>query len=532
MHKIFALYSNEITKISRKISVWILLVLMFVACLLVPIVMHALTGNYYWTPESEASDKASMTKMRDSAQQQLGDPNSYIQHATLRFTMDNEVFEFFGTYINLDPDKLNLYVTMTCYNDILTNYDFDAYPITDNFLSERSLIMYNNAYSELCQLNNIPFEERDNEWFRSYQARTEVFDYTKAAFFNHDYQSLCAAIDANRNFRVGETMSYMGDTDFLYELAKIDPEGKLSTDETMYRVYGISSRKRWQNTLDQGFESVGVADSTHVLLTDSRRAEIENMITIINYQLNNNCQPMEEAQIAVITKQLAQTVARFFLVILLIVVAGSSISQEMATGSIKSLIIAPVKRWKIFLAKILALLSLVIVGSFLITATSTLTTIALFGAKNLTPYYYVSGGQVKTMSHFTFSFLCFFTENISLLFYVNLAFMISCLSKNTAAAVGISSGLVLGSGVLGSFLEYMGKQRWIDFLPSSNLSLTGKIFPYLSLMGYPDATEGGVFLSLDSGSSNSLTFSIIYLIVLTFIIYLIAYDGFVKRDIQ
>jgi len=55
----------------------------------------------------------------------------------------------------------------------------------------------------------------------------------------------------------------------------------------------------------------------------------------------------------------------FMVVILVMILAGGSVSSEMSTGSIKSLIISPTKRWKIFTAKILSLLTIGVIATFI-----------------------------------------------------------------------------------------------------------------------------------------------------------------------
>ena len=62
------------------------------------------------------------------------------------------------------------------------------------------------------------------------------------------------------------------------------------------------------------------------------------------------------------------------------------------------------------------------------------------------------------------------------------------------------------------------------------LNLVSKIFPYYKLSGYLDAEDAGLFGI--TNNSLPLSFSLWYLAILVFILLLIAYDGFVRRDIQ
>ncbi len=58
-----------------------------------------------------------------------------------------------------------------------------------------------------------------------------------------------------------------------------------------------------------------------------------------------------------------------------------------------------------------------------------------------------------------------------------------------------------------------------------------KIFPYFSFSGYLDSENAG-FFGIAQGNTLPLSFSATYLAVLVFIILLIAFDAFNRKDIQ
>ena len=508
MNKIFALYSNEMTKISRKISVWLCLSLMLVSSIIIPVLIKYLGDNEYTSNYIlEGVEKADFTQTRDSIQQQLGDSGKYIQHATLHFTISGEVKEVFATYLNLDDDQVYQYAQMTTANELLTNYDFEKYPIGDTFLSQSSYLQYERAWEDLCYLNSVPFEDRDDFWYRDYINRTEVFDASKKALYEHNYKSLCDAVDLMAGYSnfgsqfLDSTYSYSSTS--IKELSTFDPEGKLSVAETYRYLSTITYREDYKEALEQGIENTNYYEGNYQLLSQTRRKELEDKIQIINYQMEENKLPDDSVIIANTGLVSSLTIAKFFLSLMLAIIAGSCISSELATGSIKSLIIAPVKRWKIFVAKILSILTLLFLGSFIITATSTILTQLLFGNEILLPYFYVANGSVKKMPYFIFTFIYFFVDNISMIFYVFLAFTISCMSKNTAVAVGTSISLVMGGGIIGGVLSLFKRQRWIDFLPTSNMNLISGIFPHIDRMGFMTSDEAGIFLGVTTSSNNS-----------------------------
>lgn len=502
------------TKLSRKLSVWILVILMSVTAFFAPILLHR---NLSEETMSDAYGKTEITKARDNVKNELGDPNRYVEHSTLRFTMQNETVELFATRLNLDEDMLHSYSMLSCYNAMLANYDFDKYPLKGTYLSSCAYIEYLSAYQGVCRLNMEPFGKRDSQWYTAYISATEKLDLAKETLFFHDFASL-------------EELAEKSDfthKNIIHRLAALDPEGKMTIEEADRISIAITLCEDYKSNLQMG---VYEENSSYLPLTSEKRTQLEDSIRILDYQIDNNVLPTNVTEHATRARQFGQRGARFLLIIMLVIIAGSSISQEMATGSIKSLIIAPVKRWKIFTSKLMALITWALFGSILITAVSTISTGMSYGFSALSPYYYCSGGNVEVMPNYVFTLLYFLADNLSLFVYLLVAFTISCLTKNTGIAVGISTGFALTSGLSPLLIEIFGRQRWIDFLPSSHMDLVGKIFPHLSLCGYSGSEDAGLF----GISSNSLplSFSICYLAVLAFILLFIAYDGFVRKDIQ
>ncbi len=518
LSKILALYTNEMIKLSRKWSVWILVIIMTVVSFCFPFLARTPEESEF---NNDACNKTEITKRRDTEKNTLGDTNRYVEHETLRFTVDNTVVELFATRLTLDEELIYSYANLCCYNAILANYDFDAYPISATYLSIEAFSEYLSTYQELCQLNLQPFSRRDSQWYQMYSSASESLDLVKEAFFYHDYAAyaeLIAKKDVSANSIAVKTVN---------RLMELDPEGKMSYSEAEEIIEALNSCDRYEQNLKMG---VYEENDAYLPLNAERKEQLEGSIAILNYQISHGCLSSDRISRAANARLIGLAAAKFVLVIMLIVIAGSSISQEMATGSIKSLIIAPVKRWKIFTAKLLALFTWSILGSILITAFTTISTGLAFGFSSMPSYFYYSGGAVQSMPSYLFTLLFFLVDNISLFVYVLAAFTISCLTRNTGIAVGVSTGLVLSSSITSTLKSLLGHQRWLDFLPSSNMNLVSKVFPYLRFIGFPESEDGGLLRI--GNSSLPLSFSLVYLAVLVFILFLIAYDAFVRKDIQ
>ena len=521
LSKIFALYTNELIKLKSKASTWILLVLMIVASFLTPIVLGKFYINSLSSYESYLSDtltKEHVTHLRDSYSKNLGDIDKHIQHETISYNVNNQLQEVFSTYLTFSEDALESYQNYLIYNTLLAGYDFDKYPITATYLSRNAYFEYRNYQCRICSLNSEPFDARDSEWFSEYETVTKCLDNAKKALFNHDYAPLIEAL------RLDKCEVEANHTE---RLSQVDPDGNLSPSEAALLLNLLFEQESAEDSLRTGTESVQTETDVRLApLTSAKRKQLEERVKIIDHLFEKKETTNSMRIAAMEVSKLAQSIGRFFLIVLLIVVAGGSISQELATGSIKSLIIAPVKRWKIFLAKFLSVLSVVIVGSLILTCVVAIGTVIRFGTENLPSYYYVSNGVVKELSFYLYSLLHFLVDNISLFIYVLIAFTISCMTKNTALSVGVSMGLILFNSLGASFIMMFGQKRWIDFLPFANMDFSAFAFPHESLIG-----SLSVFNSTNI-NSNSLLFSTVYILIMVFILMLTAYDGFVKKDIS
>ena len=84
MSKIAALYTNEMIKLSRKMSAWILIILIVISSIAIPALVKNLFLESASYEMSEPIDKTRITKERDSVKNAIGDPDIYVEHQTLR----------------------------------------------------------------------------------------------------------------------------------------------------------------------------------------------------------------------------------------------------------------------------------------------------------------------------------------------------------------------------------------------------------------------------------------------------------------
>ena len=146
-----------------------------------------------------------------------------------------------------------------------------------------------------------------------------------------------------------------------------------------------------QNLID------GVNSAGAVLSADDK-SKLEDSVKVMrNTRLN---MVMEQAAIALwrgtaISAMISIGIS--VIAILVIIIAGGSVSSELSSGTIKSLIISPTRRWKIFTAKFLSITSVGLVCSILTLVAAIISYLVFFGSGEMSPYVYASSGVVHAI---------------------------------------------------------------------------------------------------------------------------------------
>ena len=219
--------------------------------------------------------------------------------------------------------------------------------------------------------------------------------------------------------------------------------------------------------------------------------------------------------------------------IALIMLGGMIIAEEIQTGSIKTLIIAPVKRRKIVGAKFAMLVTFALVEALIVFLTLMLVC-AVFGF-GFAKHVFVLGGSAHAMNTVLF-YLLYILLSFSEAFFAGcFAFMLSALFRNAGAAIALS---MVGTFVLGesvNAIRLMGEDSIIikhlyEVLPPANFQLQEKMF---ATTLQSESTDFFAILNGNFGiNGNSLTVSAIYVAVFIVLFVFTAFQSFNKRDIK
>ncbi|MCF7619615.1 ABC transporter permease [Bacillus sonorensis] len=195
-----------------------------------------------------------------------------------------------------------------------------------------------------------------------------------------------------------------------------------------------------------------------------------------------------------------------------ITVAAGIVANEFSWGTVKLLVIRPISRFKILLAKYVTVLLFALALLFILFASAGITGLALFGAGDGSQVHLVyANGSVQEKSlllHLAGSYLL---NSISLLMMSTMAFMISAVFRNSSLAVGISIFLLAVGGTVTNLLAV--KFDWVKYILFANTDLT-EYFDGVPLV-----------------SGMTLGFSIAVLAVYFIVFQVLAFGVFTKRDI-
>lgn len=199
---------------------------------------------------------------------------------------------------------------------------------------------------------------------------------------------------------------------------------------------------------------------------------------------------------------------------LIIVITGGALANEFSSGTIKFLLINPVKRWKILLSKYIMSITFGYIIIFTMYILSILLSMLFFGTDMISAEYisYIDGKIVVTNGFFEL-FKTYMLSSINVVVMATLAFSISSLVRSASLAIGISLFSLLSGNVIISILKEGLAIDWTRYLLFANTDLA-KI-----------ASGNSIY------TNHSLTFAIGVIAVHLIVFFLIAWDGFTRREI-
>lgn len=195
----------------------------------------------------------------------------------------------------------------------------------------------------------------------------------------------------------------------------------------------------------------------------------QKQIALNNYRLENNIPPEQSDSIWGFMKDTATFV--MLITLFTIVVGAGMVANEFSWGTIKLLLIRPVRRSKILLAKYVTTLLFAIGMLILLFAVSFLTGGLLFGFEDVgQPYLAYSEGKVVETSQVYNILSTYAFNSVMLIMMVTFAFMMSTIFRTSSLAIGLSMFLMfLGSNIVAVLASF--GYTWPKYLLFANLDL-------------------------------------------------------------
>ena len=506
MSKMYNLTLNEFLRNIRRTSTFVIIIIMAVAVFgFGGIVKYAVNNLARFNRDNtvtvtESDNKAAMTQQLDYLQDKIKNAADVNDKAVAQAKYDviNAAFQK-GIYIT-DPN-------LPCDTNVSNPVTYQEFAVINAINNKTAALIPGDQSAELNSIADRYLNSALNNDF--------------AGFISADNDNFILNSGLPESSDINRAYIYVNSLRQQYNVTGLNQPGSGTKNDLVTDIYN--------NKL--GIIQ-GINPSTSAVLTDTDVTDANNNIKIDLYKLDKNIVTSQDANIQ--TNTLNNTIPPILLdlgitvvAILMAILAGSTIAQEIATGSIKALIIAPVKRWKIFLSKFLSIAVLAILLDLLVYVITAVTIMVFYG-NGLESYYTVIGGSVTAIPFFSYMFLMTLLKIPQLIIYIILAIMLSAVTRNTAISISIAVAFSLIGSVVVNILSIFFKGQWLTFMPFQHFDLSSKIFT-------KPAINFGMRINMGGASSSipvtSLTFSIIYLCVIFILMYLTAHESFTKRDI-
>lgn len=292
----------------------------------------------------------------------------------------------------------------------------------------------------------------------------------------------------------------------------------MNTIKRFTRTTGQTQNYNWEALVNQQITDLkNRLNSPYA--KDSSKNSINIQIEQLQYYLDHNMNPITP-NAAKFTIKFMQQAVLLFLPLLVIVLAGDSVSGEFSAKTIKVLLTRAVPRWKILLSKYISLLimtSIVVLEAAVIAILVSTVMFHTGGWNEPVPtgFRAIAGkldpSNVVKVSQWQYAILVYGLGWFAAISVATISFMVSVLVRNTATSIGVMMATLIGGEFLQLFLEDWPLVKYF-FVTNLNLPkyLTGSFQPI----------EG-----------MSLIFSIIALYVWAMAALFVSFRVFKKQDV-
>ncbi|MDD3304121.1 MAG: ABC transporter permease subunit [Clostridia bacterium] len=271
-----------------------------------------------------------------------------------------------------------------------------------------------------------------------------------------------------------------------YEENRISKEEKnlLLSIKSLERKFEIGKYNddafRWKYTCMQKILEAKTELLNNTQIPEKERKALNNTIQIETYRLENNESVNDGLNNIANYKDsylyLVELISILMIALFFIIISGTMIANEIADGTIKQTLMTPNKRWKILLAKITVLIINLIIITLVLSLLSQLIGNLFYKDSQFGKYLYVSNGNLHPMNGFVYSIVRFLSRDIEIIIYLLLTIMIALIANEPIIPVCLSLFLYFGNSIFMNFLNKIIQMEWIKYIPFNNFDVTSRLF--------------------------------------------------------
>jgi ABC-2 type transport system permease protein len=236
----------------------------------------------------------------------------------------------------------------------------------------------------------------------------------------------------------------------------------------------------------------------------------ERQISLNEYRIEHQISPNEDYSVWAFVNDTSQLID--FAGLFTIIIAASIVASEFSWGTIKLLLIRPIRRGKILAAKYISVLLFGLLVLSILFVFSALLGALLFGfPNNPSPYLSYYNGVITEESMLNHLLIYYGLKSISMFMLATMAFMISAVFRNSSLAIGLSLFLMFTGGQVTQFIAL--KFTWAKYILFANTDLTQ------------------YFEGMPMVEGMTLPFSVAMLLIYFILFLFLAHFVFKRRDV-
>lgn len=424
-----SLIKNEITKILKKKSVYIMLIVIL-AFMILTNVMYKYRGSsmmngYY----SESYIKMIQEDIKTLDLNNPEDVEEYVSYKT-----DIDTYDLLKKY---DQDSWQYEVILNTGSSYISEINTYTYKNKDSKALEESKKEYNDFIQRLNSGDWRKFAEEELEIAK--QSKTAMGENESDEMLNLQIETLQMRLDYNIEY--GNNY-------------KNEALSKYSENKALVMEYEQDSNKKtYEEKLSYQEAKANVEESMYVIKNDKDISNRTNTRGMLLDLFSEN---------------------ELFIIITVVLIAGAIVSEEFNKGTIKLLLVRPYSRSKMLFAKFIVVILTVIFIMVAIGIMQFIVSGIFFGFESLkipAIVYNHNTGALVEMSILQNVILTGLGKLPIYILIGTLAFALSTLFTNTAVAITISLLGYMGSSIVNQFAYYY-KIAWLKYFVTPNWDLT------------------------------------------------------------